>query len=198
MAEKHIVRLTAEEREELTALVSKGKAAAAKIRHAQVLLKAGADGPNWTDARIAEAFSMYLNTVAGIRKRWVCQGVEAALNRQPQAHPSRVPRLDGAGEARVLALSCSEPPPGRARWSLRLLADRVVELGIVDRFSHVKCSTGTQKNELKPHLRQSWVIPPEQNGEFVARMEEILDAYCLPYDPAIPLICMDEKPVQLL
>lgn len=136
MAEKYIVRLTAEEREELTALVSKGKTAAAKIRHAQVLLKADADGPNWSDARIAEAFSMHLNTVAGIRKRLVCQGVEAALNRQPQAQPSRTPKLDGAGEARVLALSCSEPPPGQARWSLRLLANRVVELGIVDRFSH--------------------------------------------------------------
>lgn len=136
MAEKYIVRLTAEEREELTALIGKGKTAAAKIRHGQVLLKADADGPNWTDARITEAFSMHLNTVAGIRKRLVCQGVAAALNRQPQAHPSRTPKLDGAGDARVLALSCSEPPPGQARWSLRLLADRVVELGIVESFSH--------------------------------------------------------------
>src|SRR5512134_2066645 len=136
MAEKYIVRLTAEEREQLTALISKGKASAAKIRHAHVLLKADADGPNWPDAQIAEAFSVHLNTVAGIRKRLVCQGVEAALNRQPQARPSRGCKLDGAGAARLLALSCSEPPPGQARWSLRLLADRVVELGIVESFSH--------------------------------------------------------------
>jgi transposase len=136
MPEKYIVRLTAEEREELTALISKGKASAAKIRHAHVLLKADADGPNWTDAQIADAFSVHLNTVAGIRKRLVCQGVEAALNRQPQARPSRAPKLDGEGEARLLALSCSEPPPGQARWSLRLLAERVVELGIVESFSH--------------------------------------------------------------
>ncbi len=136
MAEKYVVRLTTEEREELTALTCKGQTSAAKIRHAQVLLKADADGPNWTDAWIAEAFSMHFNTVAGIRKRWVCQGVAAALNRQPQAHPSRTPKLDGAGEARVLALSCGEPPPGQARWSLRRLADRVVELGIVKSFSH--------------------------------------------------------------
>lgn len=136
MAEKYIVRLTAEEREERMALISKGKTSAAKIRQAQVVLKADADGPNWTDARIAEAFSMHLNTVAGIRKRLVCQGVAAALNRPPQAHPSRTPKRDGAGEARVLALSCSEPPPGQVRWSLRRLADRVVELSIVERFAH--------------------------------------------------------------
>lgn len=136
MPEKYIVRLTAEEREHLTALTSKGKASAAKIRHAHVLLKADADGPNWTDAEIAEAFSVHLNTVAGIRKRLVCQGLEAALNRQPQVRPSRECKLDGEGEARLLALSCSEPPPGQARWSLRLLADRIVELGIVDSYSH--------------------------------------------------------------
>jgi len=136
MAEKYIVRLTAEEREELTALVSKGKSSVAKIRHAQVLLKADADGPNWTDPRIADAFSMHLNTVAGIRKRWVEQGLENIRHKKPQARPSRAPKLDGTGEARVLAVSCSEPPPGQARWSLRLLADRVVELGIVPSFSH--------------------------------------------------------------
>ena len=136
MPDKYIVRLTAEEREHLTALVSKGKASAAKLRHAYVLLKADADGPNWTDAQIADAFSVHLNTVAGIRQRLVCHGLEAALTRQPQARPSRMPKLDGEGEARLLALSCSEPPPGQARWSLRLLAERVVELGIVESFSH--------------------------------------------------------------
>src|SRR5512144_291990 len=136
MPEKYIVRLTAEEREHLTALVSKGNASAAKIRHAHVLLKADADGPDWTDAQIAAAFSVHLNTVAGIRKRLVCQGLVAALNRQPQARPSRRPKLNGASEARLLALSCSEPPSGQARWSLRLLVDRVVELGIGESFSH--------------------------------------------------------------
>lgn len=88
---------------------------------------------------------MHLNTVSGIRKRLVCQGLEAALNRQPQAHPSRTPNLDGAGEIRVLVASCGEPPPGQARWSLRVLADRVVELGIVESFSHVKVSGGRSK-----------------------------------------------------
>ena len=150
MTEKYIVRLTAEEREELTALVSKGKASVAQIRHAHILLKADADGPNWTDPRIADAFSIHLNTVAGIRKRWVCQGLEAALNRQPQACPSRTPKLDGAGEARLLAVSCSEPPRGQARWSLRLLADRVVELGIVEHFSHESVRRVLKKTNSSP------------------------------------------------
>ncbi|MFO1371304.1 MAG: hypothetical protein U1F42_02560 [Candidatus Competibacteraceae bacterium] len=92
-------------------------------------------GRTRTDARIAEAFSMHLNTVAGIFGSGWCAKAEAALNRQPPTQLLRAPKLDGAGEARVLAAGCSEPPPGRAR-SLRLLADRVVELGIVESFSH--------------------------------------------------------------
>jgi hypothetical protein len=150
MTEKYIVRLTAEEREELTGLVSKGKASAAKIRHAHVLLKADADGPNWTDTQITDAFSVHLNTVAGIRKRLVCQGLEAALNRQPQARPSRLPKLDGEGEARLLALSCSAPPPGQARWSLRLLAHRVVELGLAESFSHESVRRALKKMNSSP------------------------------------------------
>ena len=93
---------------------------------------------------------MHLNTVSGIRKRLVCQGLEAALNRQPQAHPSRTPNLDGAGEIRVLVASCGEPPPGQARWSLRLLADRVVELGIVPSFSHESVRRVLKKTNSSP------------------------------------------------
>ena len=93
---------------------------------------------------------MHLNTVAGIHKRWVEQGLDAALNRKPQAWPSRAPKLDGAGEARVLAVSCSEPPPGQARWSLRLLADRVVELGIVPSFSHESVRRVLKKTNSSP------------------------------------------------
>ena len=133
---KYIVRLSVEESDVCQEIVKRLKGTSEKVRRAQILLKADADGPHWADPRIADAFSMHLNTVAGIRKRWVEQGLDAALNRKPQAWPSRTPKLDGAGEARVLAVSCSTPPPGQARWSLRLLADRVVELGIVPSFSY--------------------------------------------------------------
>jgi transposase len=136
MNKKYIVRLSDEERRQLTKLTNKGKAAAAKIRHAHILLKADADGPAWTDAKIAASFSVSVNTVLGVRQRLVEQGLEAALNRKPQEHPSRTPRLDGEGEARLLALRCSAPPAGHARWTLRLLADQAVALDIVAAISH--------------------------------------------------------------
>jgi hypothetical protein len=136
MHKKYIVRLSAEERRQLTELIRKGKAAASKIRHAHILLKADADGPAWTDAHIAERFSVSVPTVQGIRQRLVAQGVEAALNRNKQARPSRAPLLDGAGEARLIALRCSAPPAGQARWPLRLLADEAVALDIVEAISH--------------------------------------------------------------
>lgn len=136
MPKKYIVRLSDAERQHLTELISKGKTAAYKIRHANILLKADADGPAWTDARIAESFSGSINTVMGVRQRLVEQGLEAALTRKKQAHPSRQPRLDGEGEARLIALRCSAPPDGHARWTLRLLADQAMALEIVEAISH--------------------------------------------------------------
>jgi transposase len=136
MNKKYIIRLPDEEREQLAALTRQGTAAAYKIRHAQSLLKADADGPAWPDTRIAERFSISVNTVLGVRQRLVEQGLEAALNRKPQAHPSRAPRLDDEGEARLLALRCSAPPPGPACWTLRLFADQAVALEIVETISH--------------------------------------------------------------
>ena len=98
MNKQYSVRLSDEARSQLTKLTSQGKAAAYKIRHAHLLLKADAEGPAWTDTKIAESFSVSVNTVLGVRQRCVEQGFEAALNRKPQACPSRAPRLDGEGE----------------------------------------------------------------------------------------------------
>jgi transposase len=136
MNKKYIVRLTDAEREQLTELTRQGKAAASKIRHAHILLQADAYGPAWTDTKIAESFSVSINTVLGVRQRLVEQGLEAALNRKKQQHPSRTPRLDGEGEARLIALRCGEPPAGPAHWTLRLLADQAVALDIVEAISH--------------------------------------------------------------
>lgn len=136
MNKRYIVRLAAPEREELEGLVSKGKANARKLVHAQVLLKVDADGPRWTDERAAEAFNVHANTVREIRERFVLEGLQSALNRKPQVRPSRERKLDGAGEAHLLAVACSQPPEGRVRWTLRLLAGRLVELQVVDGISH--------------------------------------------------------------
>jgi transposase len=101
-----------------------------------VLLKVDADGANWTDERVAEAYGVRANTVAEVRRRFVEEGLERALNRKRQDQPSRPRKLDGAQEARLIAVACGDPPEGRAQWTLRLLAGRVVELSIVDTISH--------------------------------------------------------------
>jgi transposase len=133
---KYKVTLTAEERNSLQILIA-SKVAAKKIVHARILLKADATpgGPAWTDARIAEAFEVDVSTVERLRERFVEQGLDAALDRKKQDRPSRQRTLDGKAEARLIALTCSEPPTGRVRWTLRLLADKLVELEIVDTVS---------------------------------------------------------------
>jgi len=134
---KYKVTLTADERQALHDLIAAGKAAAKKLIHARILLKADAapDGPAWTDACIAEAVEVNRTTVEQVRQRFVEQGLEAALVRKKQERPSRERKLDGAGEARLIALACSTPPQGRAAWTLRLLTDRLVELQVVETIS---------------------------------------------------------------
>ena len=136
MHKKYIVRLTGEEREPLEAMVSKGKTSARKIVHAQILLKADRDGPNWTDEEISEAFGVHTSTVRSIRERFVNEGLESALNRKKQAKPPRERILDGAKEAQLLAVACGSPPDGRARWTLHLLAGKLVEMRLVETISH--------------------------------------------------------------
>ena len=132
----YIVRLTSEERELLQDLVSKGKTQAYRIRHAHILLKADSDGPAWLDREIAEAFSCNRSTVEGIRKRFVLEGLDSALERKKRAKPPTERILDGAKEARLIALACSEPPEGRDRWTLQLLADRLVWLTHLESLSY--------------------------------------------------------------
>ena len=107
-------------------------------------------------------------------------------------------KLDGEQEARLIALACSAPPEGQGRWSLRLLADRMVELAVVDTLSYQTARRVLGRNELKPWLRKQWVIPPRANAEFVWRMEDVLGVYIRPYDPRRPQVCMDEVSKQLL
>jgi transposase len=134
---KYKVTLTTEERNSLQALIGAKKTAAQKALHARILLKAdaGPEGPAWTDARIAEALEVDVSTVGRLRQRFVEQGPDAALGRKKQDRPSRPRTLDGKAEARLVALACSQPPAGRARWTLRLLADKLVELEVVETVS---------------------------------------------------------------
>ena len=137
MKKKYRVTLTETERDELKRLIAAGTAPARKLTHARILLKAdqSPQGPGWVDERIAEAVETSQPTVSRVRKQYVQEGLEAALNRRaPNREYDR--KLDGEQEARLIALSCSEPPKGQARWSLRLLADKVVELEIAPELSY--------------------------------------------------------------
>ena len=135
MAAKYVVRLTPEERSELAALVRKGKTQAYRIKHANILLAVDADGPGRTDEWTAQAFRCHTNTVRNVRQRFVEGGLVAALERKRQDRPSRTPVLDGEGEARLIAIACSPPPEGRSKWTLKMLAARLVELEVVESIS---------------------------------------------------------------
>jgi transposase len=134
---KYVVRLSAEERETLAAIIHKGTHPAGQVVKAQILLKADISeaGEGWGDERIAAAFDTSLTTVHRTRQRLVEEGFDAALHRKQRERPS-IPRIfDGEKEARLITLACSKPPTGHAKWSLRLLEEKVVELGIVERAS---------------------------------------------------------------
>ena len=148
MAKKYVVRLTPEEREELTELINKGKTQAYRIKHANILLAVDADGPNWSDERAAEAFGCHTNSVGNVRQRFVEQGVGAAIERKKQQAPSRNRVLDGEKEARLIALACSAPPEGRAKWTLQLLADKLVALQVVDAVSNQTVRRTLKKTNL--------------------------------------------------
>jgi hypothetical protein len=136
MQKKYVVRLTDEERCELEQVVRKLKGTSQKVRRAQILLKADANGPNWTDQRIAEAFGCRVQTVEKIRQRLVECGFDETLNGAKRESPPTPKLLNGEQEARVIAMRLGPPPKGYANWTLRLLARKVVELEIVDSISH--------------------------------------------------------------
>jgi transposase len=134
---KYIVTLTEEERQRLQEMISRGKTAARKLTHARILLKADATagGPDWPDDAITEAVEVGRATVERVRKQFVEEGLDAALERRPSRRQYRR-KLDGEGEAHLIALACQTPPEGRSRWTLRLLADRMVALEYVDHLSY--------------------------------------------------------------
>lgn len=136
MQKKYIVRLTEEERETCRQTVKKLKGTSQRVRRAQILLKADADGPAWTDPQIADAFASRINTVENIRQRFVLDGFEQTLDRKKRPTPPTEKLLDGEQEAKIIATRLGPPPKGYSNWTLRLLARKVVELEIVVSVSH--------------------------------------------------------------
>jgi transposase len=163
MPKKYRVTLTAEEREELDRLLSRGKADVRCLKHAQMLLKADeADGgPGWSDARIADAFDAGVATIERLRQRFVAEGLQAALRTYRTGTRLYERKLDGAQEAHLIALACSAPPDERARWTLRLLARRMVELAYVDTLSY-ETVRQTLKKERSPAAPETDVVHSRQ------------------------------------
>ena len=136
MQKKYIVRLSEAERRAAEEIVKRLKGTSQKVRRAQILLQSDADGPNWTDVRIAEAYRCRRQTVENVRQRFVERGSEECLNCKRRDKPPTAKLLDGKQEAKVIAMRLGPPPKGYANWSLRLLARKVMELGVAETISH--------------------------------------------------------------
>jgi transposase len=136
MYKKYVVRLSEEERGICQQTIKSLKGSSQKARRAQILLKADADGPNWPDAKIAEAFNCRVQTIENLRKRLVTEGFELALQGKMRATPPTPPKLDGEAEAQLIAMRLGKPPAGYGHWTLQLLADQLVALEVVESISH--------------------------------------------------------------
>ena len=149
---RYKVTLDAQERQDLHDLIAAGQAAARQLTHARILLKADAaeGGPAWPDHQIADALEVSVATVERVRQRFVEEGLDAALDRKRRERRAREVKLDGRAEARLIALACSAPPEGRAVWTMRLLADKLVELEVVDSISDETVRLALKKTRSSP------------------------------------------------
>lgn len=186
------VELSQSERDELSALLSGGRHAARKLKRAQILLAADAGA---SDDQIAVTVRVSGSTIYRTRRRFVEANLEGALSEEPRPGAER--KLSGKEEALLVATACSQPPLGRARWTLELLADALVMLTDHDGLSRETVRRRLAENDLKPWRRDMWCIP-KVDGEYVARMEDVLDLYAETPDPDRPVVCFDESPTQLI
>ena len=189
---RYRVELSQAERGELTAMLSKGKRAARKLKRAQILLAADA---GCSDEEIARTVAVGGSTVYRTKRRFVEGNLERALSEEPRPGAER--KLSGKEEALLVATACANPPKGRARWTLELLADAMVKLTGHESLSGETVRRRLAENGLKPWRRDMWCIP-RVDGEYVARMEDVLDLYAEAPDPKRPVVCFDESPVQLI
>jgi transposase len=189
---RYRVELSHAERTELRALLSGGKLEARKLKRAQILLATDAGA---SDEAIAASVGVGGSTVYRTKRRFVLGNLEAALSEEPRPGADR--KLSGKEEALLVATACSNPPKGRARWTLELLADELVRLTEHGSLSRETVRRRLAENHLKPWRKDMWCIP-QVDGEYVARMEDVLDLYAEPPDSKRPVVCFDESPVQLI
>jgi transposase len=186
------VELSEEERAELRTLLAGGKPLVRRVKRAQILLAADA---GQSETMIAATLGVGVSTVYRTKRRFVEGNLEGALSEQPRPGARR--KLSGKEEALLVATACTQPPQGRKRWTLELLAGELVELTEHSTLSRETVRRRLCENKLKPWQKKMWCIP-KVDGEYVARMEDVLDLYAGPYDPTRPVVCVDESPMQLI
>jgi transposase len=189
---RYRVTLTASERAQLAAFVLGGKGAYRRLKRAQILLAADRGS---SDAQIATHIGVSTSTIYRTKQRFVEEGLERALSEAPRPGAER--KLDASDESLLIAMACSEPPAGRARWTMQLLADEMVRLTVHDTVSDETIRRRLNELQLKPWLEKMWCIP-KVDAEYVARMEDVLALYAEPADERRPVVCFDETPRQLI
>src|ERR1700756_4771622 len=189
---RYRVELSQTERHELKALLSGGRHAARKLKRAQILLAADAGA---SDEEIARSVGVGGSTVYRTKRRFVLGNLKAALSEEPRPGAER--KLSDKEEALLVATACSSPPAGRARWTLKLLADALVRLTAHESVSRETVRRRLAENDLKPWRKDMWCIP-QVDADYVARMEDVLDLYAEAPDPKRPVVCFDESPTQLI
>jgi transposase len=189
---RYRVDLSEIERCELQVMLRGGKHAARMLKRAQILLAADV---GVCDEIIATTVAVSASTVYRTKRRFVEGNLERALSEEPR--PGAARKLSGKDEALLVATACSRPPEGRARWTLELLAGEIVQLTTHERLSRETVRRRLAENALKPGRQKMWCIP-KVTGEYVARMEDVLDLYADPPDPTRPVVCVDESPTQLI
>jgi transposase len=192
MTVRYRVELSEAERHELRAVLKGGRHAARKLKRAQILLATDAGMP---DETIARSLAVSGSTVYRTKRRFVEGNLARALDEEPR--PGAARKLSGPEEALLVATACSSPPEGRARWTLELLAGEMVRLTEHQRLSRETVRRRLAENALKPWRQKRWCVP-RVDGEYVARMEDVLDLYAEPPDPKRPVVCFDESPTQLI
>jgi transposase len=189
---RYRVELSQSEREELGALVSGGKLPVRRLKRIQILLAADA---GVADEAIAASVQTSGSTIYRTKKRFVEINLEAALSEEPR--PGAARKLSAKQEVQLVALACSDPPQGCARWTLKLLANALVEVIDHPSVSRETIRRRLDDNDLKPWQQKMWCIA-KIDGEYIARMEDLLDLYAEPHDPKRPVVCFDESPIQLI
>ena len=192
MTIRYRIELSEAEHTQLQAMLRGGKQAARTLKRAQILLAADAGVP---DETIAQSVAVGGSTVYRTKRRFVEGNLERALSEEPR--PGAARKLSGPEEALLVATACAKPPAGRARWTLELLAGEMVRLTHHESLSRETVRRRLADNALKPWQRKMWCVP-KIDGEYVARMEDVLDLYAEPSDPQHPVVCFDESPIQLI